>query len=178
MKELKVTNRLKGDLGELYFEHYCQVSPCYAYVRLEEIWKNRDGFSRTGIIVFRLGWERISVTIPSQFHAEILRFAKPLNGSDPRNGSAAYVFDYLTLDLVRHHHNPKDSTWTLYKNCKITTGTLRWVEVKTGKSQLQKSQRNALLEEHEIPVYLFRITSEVPEHIDVEYSIPDAKTAK
>jgi hypothetical protein len=140
MAGIRVTNQLRGDLGELYFKHLCQQRG-YAYARLEEIYQR---FSPKGIIVFKMGFDRIAVAIPEEVIDEIWRVCRPtLIGGNP-----SFVFDFLTCS-VGDGYDVSDIN-------ELPVSAFNWVEIKTGGGQLSMHQ-GKVARDCKIPVSVFRV---------------------
>jgi len=158
MGKLRSTNVLKGDYGELIFEHFSQQNN-YAYISLEEIYNTLTPKNK---LVFRYGRERIRVDIPEEIIEEIRKFSKPTN---EREGKPYFVFDYLTVSIRSFFCIDKEKKCTV-QNRPPKKICFNWVEIKTGKAKLTKNQKK-YMEEAKIPVSVFRIPVEIPDEIEV-----------
>lgn len=125
MAKLRVTNELRGNLGELYFKHLCRERG-YAYVRLESIYNT---LTPKSILEFKLGYDRIQIELPEEITEEVWRVCQPLSV----DGSSSYVFDFLTCKI--------DEDYSLEQVNIFPPTNFHWIEVKTGKSMLSDHQR-------------------------------------
>lgn len=154
MVKIRVTNQLRGDLGELYFKHLCEQRD-YAYAKLEDLY---NALSPRGVIVFKMGFDRIPVAIPNEIVGEIWEVCRPTM----IDGSPSFVFDFLTCrmtggyDVSMVNEKPKD--------------VFNWIEIKTGGSQLSRHQQ-AVAEKCMIRVSVFRIKNAdvSPHRVDIAW---------
>ncbi len=155
----KITKTLKGALGETYYKELCSQKG-WAYCSLETIHscKNLDN------VVFKMGFDRIRVSIPGSIRPEVIRTSKPSN-HDAQNPS--FVFDYLACkaeyaDTRRTLHPAKDD--------------FCWAEVKTGLGIFSDNQCN-MLSEIRLPIAVFQIEDIMakPQHIDMDWNIMPGK---
>ena len=116
MTHPKITNSLKGALGETYYKELCSQRG-WAYCSLEVIYSCKD----LDTVTFKMGFERIRVNIPRSIRSEVLRIAKPSNKSPSHNPS--FVFDYLSCKIGQEDtsqiQHPQASDFC-------------WAEIKTG----------------------------------------------
>jgi len=141
MTQVEIDNLLKGDLGELYFKHFCKNNN-YCYIKLEDIYRT---FTPEGYLIFKCGFERLTIKIHEEIENEIRTVCKPSNNDEK---SPSFVFDFLTYSKE-------------YKK-------FYWVEIKTGSSELRKNQEN-VIKLCKLPVKIFKVTSKPPEQIDIVY---------
>ena len=66
----RITDSLKGSLGELYYKELCDQTG-WAYISLENIHKSEN----YDILEFKKGFNRVQVRIPSQIKSEIQKIA-------------------------------------------------------------------------------------------------------
>ena len=120
-----ITPELAGMLGECYYKDYCDKHG-WAYISLEQI--DKIGM-KNGIIEFKKGFLRIPIKIPDEIKGEISRLSKPSNSSKLK---PSYVFDFLACKIG------KGSSVDIFKP--KSKDDFRWVEVKTGESELSPNQ--------------------------------------
>ena len=164
MGKLKTTRKLKGDYGELIFEHFCQKNN-YAYIGLEEIYNNLTPKNK---LYFKYGYHRILVNLPSDIIEEVREVCRPSNNKE---NEPSFVFDYLTVSL----HTSFDKKYSKERRGMVhfqirppTNNAFNWVEIKTGKSRLSRNQK-ATKEKCVLPVVVFRIPIEIPREIEVNW---------
>jgi len=119
----KISNKLKGALGEIYYKEYCDQKG-WAYTSLENLYSEMNS---DWIFTFKKGFHRIKITIPKEFHREISWLVKPTNNSIH---SPSFVFDFLAC---------KVGTSQKYVGVK-TSDNFSWVESKTGKGIFSANQ--------------------------------------
>jgi len=129
MVRIRMTPRLAGALGELYYKEFCDQHG-WAYLSLEQINKNKI---QNGILEFKKGFERIPVKIPDEIKEEIERISKPYQISEL---NPSYVFDFLACNIGK---------WTKPESINVREkNDFCWVEVKTGEGGLSDNQVNTL----------------------------------
>ena len=155
----KITNTLKGALGETYYKELCSQKG-WAYCSLETIHTCKD----LGSVIFKMGFDRIRVSIPESIRPEVVRIAKPSN-RDAHNPS--FVFDYLAYkageaDTSKIQH-PKKADFC-------------WAEVKTGLGIFSDSQYRTL-SEIRLPIAVFHIDDVLakPQYIEMDWDIMSGK---
>jgi len=158
MTKLRVTSKIKGDTGELLFEHFCQRNQ-YAYIRLEEIY---NSLTPRCVLSFRYGDRRIKVEIPTDIQDEVRRFSIPINNDD---STPNFVYDFLTVSL-RFSFQEIDNKYI--QQPYLTKKAFNWIEIKTGKSKLSKSQKS-YKKKSIIGVQLFRVITQLPNNYEVTY---------
>ena len=130
MTRPKITNSLKGALGETYYKELCSQRG-WAYCSLEVIYSCKD----LDTVTFKMGFERIRVNIPRSIRSEVLRIAKPSNKSPSHNPS--FVFDYLSCKIGQEDtsqiQHPQASDFC-------------WAEIKTGLGIFSDNQYKTLSE--------------------------------
>lgn len=129
MRELEITPRLVGSLGEVYYKEYCEQFGGWAYVSLEQI--HRNGF-KDDCIEFKLGFRRFQIKIPNEIKNEIYETSQP-RYIQPNNPS--YVFDFLACKLYDGEENLSEIRGK-------KSDDFYWVEVKTSGSKVSKNQIN------------------------------------
>ena len=147
-RKLELTNLLKGDIGELIYEHY-SIQNQYAYLKTEEIYKD---FRLSNILKFRHGWERITVKVPALVEEEIRKFARPSNNNEE---NPSFVFDYLSMSLKMSFDYDESRKIHLPRPY-LSEKAFKWNEIKTGKSYLSENQEKQK-KETKLGVYVFRI---------------------
>ena len=124
LAKIEVTNKLRGDLGELYFKNLCEQRS-YAYLRLEDIYNT---FSPSQVLEFRMGFDRIPIEVPEEISEEVWVVCKPLDV----DGSPSFVFDFLTCKI--------DEGYSVEELNSFPASNFHWVEVKSGSSELSRHQ--------------------------------------
>ena len=139
MARPKITNTLKGALGETYYKELCSQRG-WAYCSLETLHNCRN----LGSVVFKMGFDRIHVDIPESIRPEVTRIARPSNRS---SGNPSFVFDYLACKVGRvdssRVYRPKSDDFC-------------WAEVKTGLGIFSDNQYRTL-SEIRLPIAVFHI---------------------
>lgn len=156
MTKLKVTQKIQGNFGELLFEHFCQKNN-YAYISLEEIYNT---LTPRNLLKLRFGDRRIPVRIPNNIVGEIREFSIPINQNEMKPN---YVFDFLTVSLKFSFLKENDK---IKQQPFLTDKAFNWIEIKTGKAKLSKSQRE-YKEKSRIGLRLFRIKTSLPTSFEV-----------
>lgn len=155
----RITNKLKGSLGEIYYKEFCDQRG-WAYTRLENIYfsSNPDW-----IFIFKKGFHRIKIQIPEEIRDEVSMLVKPTNNSE---SSPSFVFDFLACKVG----NSKDysGVWS--------SDYFAWVENKTGYGFFSGSQANAM-EKIQLPLAIFHIDDVLaePEFIEMNCDIKSGK---
>ncbi len=135
----RITNKLRGSLGEIYYKEYCDQTG-WAYTSLENLYAAKTS---QWIFTFKKGFHRIQVSIPKEIRSEISMIVKPTNNSIH---SPSFVFDFLAC---------KVGTSKIYSGVK-TSDTFVWVESKTGPGIFSASQVNAM-SKIKLPLAIFQI---------------------
>ena len=133
----KITNSLKGALGEVYYKEFCDQRG-WAYLSVENINNGPTGHEFT----FKKGFNRIPVRIPSEVHPELESVSHPTNESAE---NPSFVFDFLACRV---------GTYDKYDV--VSNPDLCWVEIKTGDSYLSKNQTE-MLKHIKLPLAIFYI---------------------
>lgn len=154
----KITKTLKGALGETYYKELC-AQKGWAYCSLEAIHNCKD----LGNVVFKMGFDRIRVSIPKPLRPEVARISKPSN-SDAQNPS--FVFDYLACKACG------DASRMLYP----AKGDFCWAEIKTGLGIFSDNQYKTL-SEIQLPIAVFHVEDVMtrPQYIDMDWDIMSGK---
>lgn len=151
----RITNKLRGALGEIYYKEFCDQRG-WAYTSLENIY---EYMNPDWVFIFKKGFHRIKIKIPEKFRAEITELVKPTNLSQ---SSPSFVFDFLACKVG-------DS-----KNYSgVRTGEqFAWVESKTGSGIFSGSQVNAM-SKIKLSLAIFHINNvlEMPDNIDMWWDI-------
>ena len=155
----KITKTLKGALGETYYKELCSQKG-WAYCSLETVHNCKD----LGGVVFKMGFDRIRISIPESIRPEVIRISKPSN-HDVQNPS--FVFDYLACKA-----GDADTSRILH----LTKRDFCWAEVKTGLGIFSDNQYNTLSEIH-LPIAVFHIEDVMakPQYIDMDWDIMSRK---
>ena len=155
----KITKTLKGSLGETYYKELC-VQKGWAYCSLETIYNCKDLDS----VVFKMGFDRIRVSIPESIRPEVIRISKPSN-RDSHNPS--FVFDYLAC---------KAGYAGASRILRPAKGDFCWAEIKTGLGIFSDNQYRTL-SEIRMPIAVFHIEDVMakPQHIDMDWDIRSGK---
>jgi len=143
MGSLDITKELIGALGETYYKEYC-AQRGWAYTSLEQINKNSIHNDK---LEFKLGFERILVKIPSEIQKEIIETAKPSNNKEE---NPSFVFDFLSCK-AHESDDPRNLN-------DLKPIDFRWVEVKTGLSDLTPNQINMAMKV-KIPLIRCRVNN-------------------
>lgn len=159
MAKPRISNKLRGSLGELYYKEYCDQKG-WAYTSLENIYYSMND---DWIFTFKKGFHRIKVKIPKEIQEEVKLLVKPTNNSE---ASPSFVFDFLAC---------KVGTFKNYSGVK-TSDYFAWVESKTGSGVFSSSQYNAM-SKIKLPLAIFHINDvlEQPEMIEMHSDIKSGK---
>ena len=155
----RISNKLKGSLGEIYYKEYCDQKG-WAYTSLENIYSSMNP---DWIFTFKKGFHRIKVKIPKEIRDEVSLLIKPTNNSE---SSPSFVFDFLAC---------KVGTSKNYSGVK-SSDYFAWVETKTGKGIFSSSQTSAMSKIN-LPLAIFHINDvlEQPEMIEMDSDIKSGK---
>ena len=155
----RITNKLRGSLGEIYYKEFCDQRG-WAYTSLENLY---EYMNPDWTFIFKKGFHRIKIRIPEKFRDEIKELVKPTNLTD---SSPSFVFDFLACK-VGHSKN--------YYGVQ-TSELFAWVESKTGSGIFSSSQVNAM-SKIKLALAIFKINDvlEAPENIDMEWDIKSGK---
>lgn len=156
MAQVLKSPKLKGDFGELIFEHFSQKNE-YAYISLEEIYNT---LTPRNELVFRYGYKRILVRVPDELVEEIRLLCRPSNKKDL---DPSFVFDYLTVSL-KFSFKFIEGNYVMQPD--LSTKAFNWVEIKAGKGVLSENQLK-LKNKTKIPLRIFRILTHLPNTIEV-----------
>ena len=159
MAKPRISNKLKGSLGEIYYKVYCEQTG-WAYTSLEDIYNSMNS---KWIFTFKQGFHRIQVSIPKEIRSEINMLVKPTNNSVH---SPSFVFDFLACKVGRSKK---------YEGIK-SSDFFTWVESKTGRGIFSASQINAMSKIN-LPLAIFHIDDvlEQPELIEMYSDIKSGK---
>lgn len=155
----RISNKLKGSLGELYYKEFCDQRG-WAYISLENLYTSMNP---EWIFTFKKGFHRIKVKIPQEIRSEISFLVKPTNDSED---SPSFVFDFLAC---------KVGTFKNYPGVR-SSDFFAWVENKTGDGIFSSSQVNAMSKIN-LPLAIFHIDDvlEPPEFIEMDCDIKSGK---
>jgi len=155
----RITNKLKGSLGEIYYKEFCDQRG-WAYTSLENIY---EYMNPDWTFIFKKGFHRIKIRLPENIRDEVTDLVKPTNLTQ---SSPSFVFDFLACKVG-------DS-----KNYSgVQTGDkFTWVESKTGPGFFSGSQINAM-SKIKLALAIFKINNvlETPENIDMGWDIKSGK---
>lgn len=159
MSRPKITNALKGSLGEIYYKEYCDQRG-WAYISLENLYfmKNDEW-----IFTFKKGFNRIRVKIPQNTRVEVEAITQPTNNSVQ---NPSFVFDFLACRVgTRKKYFPVNYPEEL---C--------WVLIKTGKETLTENQIFAI-SQITLKLAIFQIDAvlESPFEVNMNYLIKSGK---
>lgn len=155
MTRLKITNSLKGALGETYYKELCSQRS-WAYCSLETI----NSCTNLDVVIFKMGFKRICVSIPKSMQPEIMRITRPSNQSVH---NPSFVFDYLACKIrptdTSHIHHPEYDDFC-------------WAEIKTGLGIFSDNQYK-MLSKIRLPIAVFHIENIMikPEHVEMDWDI-------
>ena len=136
----RITNKLRGALGEIYYKEYCDQKG-WAYTSLENIYETMNP---NWIFIFKKGFHRIKILIPQKFRDEISWVIKPTNNSVTR---PSFVFDFLACKVGTSKNYSKT----------ITGSNFAWVESKTGSGVFSSSQYKTM-SKIKLPLAIFHIS--------------------
>ncbi len=155
----RITNKLKGSLGEIYYKEFCDQRG-WAYISLENIYENMNP---DWIFIFKKGFHRIKIKIPEIIHDEINWMIKPTNSSQT---SPSFVFDFLACKVGTYKEYSKIQTSEFFT----------WVESKTGNAIFSGSQIKAM-SKIKMPLAIFHVNDvlEKPELIHMNCDIKEGK---
>ena len=155
----RISNKLRGSLGEIYYKEYCDQKG-WAYTSLENIYSSMNP---EWIFTFKKGFHRIKVQIPQEIRDEISSLVKPTNYSE---SSPSFVFDFLAC---------KVGTFKNYSGVK-SSDYFAWVESKTGAGIYTSNQANTM-SKIKLPLAIFHIDNVLaePESIEMYCDIKSGK---
>ena len=159
MARIDLTSELFGSLGETYYKEYC-AQKGWAYTSLEQIYKKTIHNDK---LEFKFGFERILVKVPFQIQQEIIETAKPTNNQEL---NPSFVFDFLACKAYASN-DPR------YLDV-VSVEDFRWVEVKTGSSELSPNQFS-MAKKVKIPLIRCRIPNvmDPPKEVDIYWDTVD-----
>ena len=155
----RITNKLKGSLGEIYYKEFCDQRG-WAYTSLENIFSSMNS---EWIFTFKKGFHRIQVNIPQEIRKEVSLLVKPTNYSE---SSPSFVFDFLACRVGKS----KNYSGVKYSDFFV------WVEIKTGKAIFSDGQVSAM-SNIELPLAIFHIDDILvpPESIEMSFDVKSGK---
>jgi hypothetical protein len=155
----RITNKLRGSLGEIYYKEFCDQRG-WAYTSLENIYQSMNPDWK---FIFKKGFHRINITIPPNIRDEVIWLIKPTNKSST---SPSFVFDFLACKVGSHKE---------YSEIK-SSPEFAWVESKTGSAVFSGSQINAMSKIN-LPLAIFHVNDilEKPESIIMDCDIKSGK---
>ncbi len=160
MGKIEITPRLLGELGETYYKEYC-AQHGWAYTSVSQIYKNPIHDDR---LEFKFGFERILVKIPPEIQKEITDVAKPTNDKEE---NPSFVYDFLACKAYENT-DPRHLDNMSFED-------FRWVEVKTGYSDLSTNQIDTL-KKIKMPLIRCRVANVLapPEQIRIYWDEVDS----
>ena len=155
----RITNKLRGSLGEIYYKEFCDQEG-WAYISLENLYEFQNPeweFS------FKKGFDRIKIIIPEEIRDEVSEIAKPTNHSST---SPSFVFDFLACNVKKYRE---------YSDVKSIT-FFTWVESKTGQTIFSGSQIKTM-SKISMPLAIFQIDNvlDYPDKIKMHYDLKSGK---
>ena len=148
----KITNSMKGALVETYYKELRSQRSC-TYRSLETI----HNYTNLDVVIFKMGFKRICVSIPKSMRPEIIRITRPYN-QPVYNPS--FVFDYLACKI-----RPTDTSHIHHPKCDYFC----WAEIKTGLGIFSDNQYK-MLSKIRLPIAVFHIENIMikPEHVEMD----------
>ena len=155
----KISNKLKGSLGELYYKEYCDQGG-WAYTSLENLYSEKNS---NWTFTFKKGFHRIQIKIPKEIRSEISWLVKPTNNSTHR---PSFVFDFLACRIGQSKSYPGVKTSDFFT----------WVESKTGRCIFSANQVKTM-SMIKLPLAIFTIDDvlESPKSIQMHWDIKIGK---
>lgn len=155
----RITNKLRGSLGEIYYKEFCDQEG-WAYTSLENIYESMNS---EWIFTFKKGFDRIKITIPEKIREEVEMLIKPTNRSKT---SPSFVFDFLACNVKKYREYSK-----VHSDIFFT-----WVESKTGHVIFSGSQIRTM-SKIELPLAIFHIADVLaePKNIRMMYDLKSGK---
>ena len=155
----RITNKLRGSLGEIYYKEFCDQQG-WAYTSLENLYTSKNP---EWIFTFKKGFHRIQVRIPQKIRNEISWLVKPTNNSE---SNPSFVFDFLACKVGKSKN---------YSGVK-SSDFFSWVESKTGTGIFSTSQINAM-SKIKLPIAIFHIDNvlDAPGDIKIGFDVKPGK---
>ena len=155
----RITNKLRGSLGEIYYKEFCDQEG-WAYTSLENIYESMNS---EWTFTFKKGFDRIKITIPERLREEVSMLIKPTNRSKT---SPSFVFDFLACNVKKYRDYSK-----VHNDIFFT-----WVESKTGHMIFSGSQIRTM-SKIDLPLAIFHIDDVLakPENIRMVYDLKSGK---
>ena len=155
----RITNKLRGSLGEIYYKEFCDQQG-WAYTSLENLYSSMNP---DWIFIFKKGFHRIKVRIPQKIRNEISWLVKPTNNSE---SNPSFVFDFLACKVGKFKN---------YSGVK-SSDFFSWVESKTGAGIFSTSQISAM-SEIKLPLAIFHIDDvlDAPGDIKMGFDVKPGK---
>ncbi len=155
----RITNKLRGSLGEIYYKEYCDQKG-WAYTSLENIYESKNS---EWTFTFKKGFCRIKITIPKDIRPEINLLANPTNNSF---SSPSFVFDFLACRVGNNATYSKEPS----------SENFAWVECKTGNAVFTSNQINTM-SKIILPLAIFHTSDvlEKPKDIHMDCDIKPGK---
>ena len=145
----RITNKLRGSLGEIYYKELCDQEG-WAYTSLENIYESMNS---EWTFTFKKGFDRIKITIPERIREEVKMLVKPTNKSKT---SPSFVFDFLACNVKKYREYSKVNSDVFFT----------WVESKTGHMIFSGSQIKTM-SKIELPLAIFHIADVLAEPKDI-----------
>jgi hypothetical protein len=155
----RITNKLRGSLGEIYYKEYCDQKG-WAYTSLENIYESKNP---KWTFIFKKGFKRIKITLPKEIRNEVNLLANPTNNNF---ASPSFVFDFLACKVGTH------KTYSQIQ----PLDNFAWVECKTGSAVFTSNQVNTM-SRISLPLAIFHTSDvlEKPELINMDCDIKPGK---
>ncbi|MBT4326723.1 MAG: hypothetical protein HOD60_07420 [Candidatus Nitrosopelagicus sp.] len=155
----RITNKLRGSLGEIYYKEFCDQEG-WAYTSLENIY---ESMNHEWEFTFKKGFHRIKVPIPEKIREEVKMLIKPTNHSKT---SPSFVFDFLACNVKKYREYSKVNSDMFFT----------WVESKTGNMIFSGSQIKTM-SKIDLPLAIFHIEDILakPRDIRMMYDLKSGK---
>ena len=155
----RITNKLRGSLGEIYYKEFCDQEG-WAYTSLENIYESMND---KWIFTFKKGFDRMKITIPEKIREEVSMLIKPTNRSKT---SPSFVFDFLACNVKKYREYSKVHSDVFFT----------WVESKTGHVIFSGSQIRTM-SKIELPLAIFHIADVLaePKNIRMMYNLKSGR---
>jgi len=155
----RITNKLRGSLGEIYYKEFCDQQG-WAYTSLENLYSSMNP---DWVFTFKKGFHRIKVRIPQKIQNEISWLVKPTNNSE---SNPSFVFDFLACKVEKSKN---------YSGVK-SSNFFSWVESKTGAGIFSTSQISTM-SKIKLPLAIFHIDNilDAPGDIKMGFDVKSGK---
>jgi len=155
----RITNKLRGSLGEIYYKEFCDQTG-WAYTSLENLY---ESMNPEWTFTFKKGFHRIKIIIPEDIRDEVTEIIKPTNQSLT---SPSFVYDFLACNVKKYRE---------YSEVK-SVSFFTWVESKTGHAIFSGSQIRTM-SKITLPLAIFHIDDVLdnPESIQMNWDLKSGK---